>query len=138
MLRLVARGLSNKEIGHSPLISAKTAGTLIEHIYAKIGTPASFSSATPRFGGPPLLARGSNSSTATTEAAQSAPAAPAGPKADEARTTSGGSKRIERCSCAPWLASSNRSVAATAPISYVGWRTELRGGEAIGATGMSL
>jgi DNA-binding CsgD family transcriptional regulator len=37
VLRLVARGLSNKEIARSLLISAKTAGTHVEHIYAKIG-----------------------------------------------------------------------------------------------------
>ena len=37
MLRLVARGLSNKEIARSLLISAKTAGTHVEHIYTKIG-----------------------------------------------------------------------------------------------------
>jgi len=37
VLRLVARGLSNKEIARSLVISAKTAGTHVEHIYAKIG-----------------------------------------------------------------------------------------------------
>ncbi len=37
VLRLVARGLSNKEIARSLLISAKTAGTHVEHIYTKIG-----------------------------------------------------------------------------------------------------
>jgi HD-GYP domain-containing protein (c-di-GMP phosphodiesterase class II) len=37
VLRLVARGLSNKEIARSLVISPKTAGTHVEHIYAKIG-----------------------------------------------------------------------------------------------------
>ena len=37
MLRLVARGLSNKEIAARLVISPKTAGNHIEHIYAKIG-----------------------------------------------------------------------------------------------------
>jgi HD-GYP domain-containing protein (c-di-GMP phosphodiesterase class II) len=37
VLRLVARGLSNKEIGRSLFISAKTAGSHVEHIYLKIG-----------------------------------------------------------------------------------------------------
>jgi len=36
VLRLVARGLSNKEIAGALHISAKTAGTHVEHIYAKI------------------------------------------------------------------------------------------------------
>jgi len=37
VLRLAARGLSNKEIGRSLLISSKTTGTHVEHIYTKIG-----------------------------------------------------------------------------------------------------
>lgn len=37
VLRLVARGLSNKEIARRLVISAKTAGTHVEHIYTKIG-----------------------------------------------------------------------------------------------------
>ena len=37
MLRLLARGLSNKEIADALVISRKTAGTHIEHIYTKIG-----------------------------------------------------------------------------------------------------
>ena len=36
MLRLVARGLSNKEIGEQLTITPKTAGSHIEHIYMKI------------------------------------------------------------------------------------------------------
>jgi DNA-binding CsgD family transcriptional regulator len=36
VLRLVARGLSNKEIARRLVISAKTAGTHVEHIYTKI------------------------------------------------------------------------------------------------------
>jgi HD-GYP domain-containing protein (c-di-GMP phosphodiesterase class II) len=36
VLRLVARGLSNKEIARQLVISAKTAGTHVEHIYTKI------------------------------------------------------------------------------------------------------
>ena len=36
VLRLVARGLSNKEIAEQLVISAKTAGTHVEHIYTKI------------------------------------------------------------------------------------------------------
>ena len=36
VLRLLARGLSNKEIGARLVISPKTAGSHIEHIYAKI------------------------------------------------------------------------------------------------------
>jgi HD-GYP domain-containing protein (c-di-GMP phosphodiesterase class II) len=36
VLRLVARGLSNKEIARTLHISAKTAGTHVEHIYTKI------------------------------------------------------------------------------------------------------
>jgi len=37
VLRLVARGLSNKEIARQLVISAKTAGTHVEHIYTKLG-----------------------------------------------------------------------------------------------------
>jgi HD-GYP domain-containing protein (c-di-GMP phosphodiesterase class II) len=37
VLRLLARGLSNKEIAERLVISPKTAGTHIEHIYAKLG-----------------------------------------------------------------------------------------------------
>jgi HD-GYP domain-containing protein (c-di-GMP phosphodiesterase class II) len=37
VLQLVARGLSNKEIGERLVISPKTVGNHIEHIYAKIG-----------------------------------------------------------------------------------------------------
>ena len=37
MLRLLARGLSNKEIAERLVISPKTAGNHVEHIYAKIG-----------------------------------------------------------------------------------------------------
>ena len=37
MLRLVARGLSNKEIAARLVISPKTVGNHVEHIYAKIG-----------------------------------------------------------------------------------------------------
>jgi DNA-binding CsgD family transcriptional regulator len=36
VLRLVARGLSNKEIAEQLVISPKTAGTHVEHIYTKI------------------------------------------------------------------------------------------------------
>jgi DNA-binding NarL/FixJ family response regulator len=36
VLRLLARGLSNKEIGQRLVISPKTAGNHVEHIYAKI------------------------------------------------------------------------------------------------------
>ena len=36
MLRLVARGLSNREIGARLGISPKTAGNHVEHIYTKI------------------------------------------------------------------------------------------------------
>ena len=38
VLRLVAQGLSNKEIAKRLVISPKTAGNHIEHIYTKIGT----------------------------------------------------------------------------------------------------
>jgi DNA-binding CsgD family transcriptional regulator len=38
VLRLVARGLSNREIAEHLIISRKTAGHHIEHIYAKTGT----------------------------------------------------------------------------------------------------
>jgi HD-GYP domain-containing protein (c-di-GMP phosphodiesterase class II) len=37
VLRLLARGLSNKEIAQRLVISPKTAGNHVEHIYAKIG-----------------------------------------------------------------------------------------------------
>jgi HD-GYP domain-containing protein (c-di-GMP phosphodiesterase class II) len=37
VLRLVARGMSNKEIAGALLISSKTAGSHVEHIYTKIG-----------------------------------------------------------------------------------------------------
>ena len=37
VLQLVARGLSNKEIGERLVIAPKTVGNHIEHIYAKIG-----------------------------------------------------------------------------------------------------
>jgi HD-GYP domain-containing protein (c-di-GMP phosphodiesterase class II)/DNA-binding CsgD family transcriptional regulator len=37
VLRLLVRGLSNKEIAEQLVISRKTAGSHIEHIYAKIG-----------------------------------------------------------------------------------------------------
>jgi HD-GYP domain-containing protein (c-di-GMP phosphodiesterase class II) len=37
VLRLLARGLSNKEIAHALHVSSKTAGSHVEHIYAKIG-----------------------------------------------------------------------------------------------------
>ena len=37
VLRLVARGLSNREIGAQLVISPKTVGNHVEHIYAKIG-----------------------------------------------------------------------------------------------------
>ena len=39
VLRLVARGMSNKQIGEQLVITTKTAGNHIEHIYAKIHTP---------------------------------------------------------------------------------------------------
>ncbi len=37
VLRLLARGLSNKEIAQRLVITPKTAGNHVEHIYAKIG-----------------------------------------------------------------------------------------------------
>ena len=37
VLRLLARGLSNKQIGARLVISPKTVGNHVEHIYAKIG-----------------------------------------------------------------------------------------------------
>jgi HD-GYP domain-containing protein (c-di-GMP phosphodiesterase class II) len=37
VLRLIARGRSNKEVAHELGISAKTVGTHVEHIYAKAG-----------------------------------------------------------------------------------------------------
>jgi len=37
LLRLIARGASNKEVAARLVISPKTAGTHIEHIYAKLG-----------------------------------------------------------------------------------------------------
>jgi DNA-binding CsgD family transcriptional regulator len=37
VLRLVARGLSNKEIADRLVISRKTASNHVEHVYAKIG-----------------------------------------------------------------------------------------------------
>ena len=36
MLRLLARGLSNKQIAAELVISPKTAGSHVEHIYRKI------------------------------------------------------------------------------------------------------
>jgi DNA-binding NarL/FixJ family response regulator len=38
VLRLLARGLSNREIAGRLVISPKTAGHHVEHIYAKTGT----------------------------------------------------------------------------------------------------
>ena len=38
MLRLLARGQSNKQMAATLGISPKTAGTHVEHIYAKIGS----------------------------------------------------------------------------------------------------
>jgi HD-GYP domain-containing protein (c-di-GMP phosphodiesterase class II) len=40
VLRLLARGLSNKEIAHRLSISPKTVGNHADHIYAKIGAPS--------------------------------------------------------------------------------------------------
>jgi DNA-binding CsgD family transcriptional regulator len=37
VLRLLARGMSNKQIANELQISRKTAGNHIEHIYVKIG-----------------------------------------------------------------------------------------------------
>jgi DNA-binding NarL/FixJ family response regulator len=37
VLRLIARGFSNKEIADRLVISPKTAGNHVEHIYTKIG-----------------------------------------------------------------------------------------------------
>jgi DNA-binding CsgD family transcriptional regulator len=37
VLRLLVRGLSNKEIAAQLVISPKTAGNHVEHIYAKVG-----------------------------------------------------------------------------------------------------
>jgi DNA-binding NarL/FixJ family response regulator len=37
VLRLLAQGLSNKDIGARLVISPKTAGNHVEHIYSKIG-----------------------------------------------------------------------------------------------------
>jgi len=37
VLRLVARGLSNKEVAKALFISAKTVANHVEHIYGKIG-----------------------------------------------------------------------------------------------------
>jgi DNA-binding NarL/FixJ family response regulator len=37
VLRLLARGLSNKAIAEQLVVSPKTIGTHVEHIYAKIG-----------------------------------------------------------------------------------------------------
>ena len=38
MLRLLARGLSNKQIAARLVIAPKTVGNHVEHIYAKIGS----------------------------------------------------------------------------------------------------
>jgi DNA-binding NarL/FixJ family response regulator len=40
VLRLLARGLSNKQIAAQLVISPKTVATHAEHIYAKIGAPS--------------------------------------------------------------------------------------------------
>jgi DNA-binding NarL/FixJ family response regulator len=37
VLRLVARGLSNKQVAAELVVSPKTIGTHVEHIYAKLG-----------------------------------------------------------------------------------------------------
>jgi DNA-binding NarL/FixJ family response regulator len=37
VLRLIARGCSNKDVAARLVISPKTAGTHVEHIYAKLG-----------------------------------------------------------------------------------------------------
>jgi len=37
VLRLLSRGMSNKEIAAQLVISPKTVGTHVEHIYAKVG-----------------------------------------------------------------------------------------------------
>ena len=37
VLRLLVRGMSNKEIAEELVISRKTAGSHVEHIYAKLG-----------------------------------------------------------------------------------------------------
>jgi DNA-binding NarL/FixJ family response regulator len=37
VLRLVARGLSNKQIAQRLVVSPKTVGSHVEHVYAKIG-----------------------------------------------------------------------------------------------------
>jgi DNA-binding NarL/FixJ family response regulator len=38
VLRLLARGLTNRDIASSLTISTKTVGNHVEHIYTKIGT----------------------------------------------------------------------------------------------------
>jgi DNA-binding NarL/FixJ family response regulator len=45
VLRLMARGLSNKEIGRSLFISSRTAGNHIAHIYQKTGIKSRASAA---------------------------------------------------------------------------------------------
>jgi DNA-binding NarL/FixJ family response regulator len=37
ILRLLARGMSNKQIAHALVISPKTTSSHVEHIYAKLG-----------------------------------------------------------------------------------------------------